>query len=93
MRIIRWKRILKKHSRYHEFLKIATEEQKKYFVFSGIRNPMDSIISVYSKFVSNHKGKFTNPAIGKRMRICKKERQLKLYSADVKVLASASRNV
>jgi hypothetical protein len=77
------KRILKKHSRYHEFLKIATEEQKKYFVFSGIRNPMDSIISVYSKFVSNHKGKFTNPDDWKANGGYVKERQLKLY-ADVK---------
>src|SRR5258706_17839 len=77
------KRILKKHSRYHEFLKTATEEQKKYFVFSGIRNPMDSIISVYSKFVSNHKGKFTNPGDWKANGGYVKERQLKLY-ADVK---------
>lgn len=55
------KRILSKHSRYHEFLKIATDEQKKYFVFSGIRNPMDSIVTVYLKLVNNHRGKFTNP--------------------------------
>lgn len=55
------KQILKKHARYHEFLKIATEEQKKYFVFSGIRNPMDTIVTVYQKFAENHKGKYTNP--------------------------------
>jgi hypothetical protein len=36
-------KILSKHSRYHEFLKIASEEEKKYFVFSGIRNPMDMV--------------------------------------------------
>ena len=77
------RRILKKHSRYHEFLTIATEEQKKYFVFSGIRNPMDSIISVYSKFAGNHKGKFTNPQDWKVNGGYVKENQRKLY-ADVK---------
>ena len=54
-------RILRKHSRYHEFLKVATEEQKKYFVFSGIRNPMDSVVTEYLKLVNNHKGRYTNP--------------------------------
>lgn len=54
------KKIINKHSRYHEFLEIATEEQKKYFVFSGIRNPMDTIVSFYMKFVTNHDGQYTN---------------------------------
>lgn len=55
------KKIINKHSRYHEFLEIATEEQKKYFVFSGIRNPMDTIVSFYMKFVTNHQGQYTDP--------------------------------
>ncbi|MGI8951204.1 MAG: sulfotransferase family 2 domain-containing protein [Chitinophagaceae bacterium] len=55
------KKILSKHSRYHEFLKTATNEQKKYFVFSSIRNPMDVVVSGYLKFKNNHKGRYTNP--------------------------------
>src|ERR1041385_3725330 len=73
------KRILRKHSRYHEFLKVATEDQKKYFVFSGIRNPMDSIVTVYSKMISNHKGKFTNPNDWVKNGGYVKDRQLELY--------------
>ena len=33
--------ILYKHATYHEFLKIASPEEKKYFVFSGMCNPLD----------------------------------------------------
>ena len=32
------KRILRKHSSYNEFLKKATPEERKYFVFSSDRN-------------------------------------------------------
>ncbi len=76
------KRILRKHSRYHEFLKTATEEQKKYFVFSGIRNPMDSIVTEYLKLKNNHRGKYTNPKDWLVNGGYVKEGQLKLY-ADV----------
>jgi hypothetical protein len=52
--------ILNKHSTYRDFLKIATEEEKKYFVFSCIRNPMDRIVSLYLK-LKNPAGQFKNP--------------------------------
>jgi len=39
--------ILWKHARYEDFLKIATPEEKKYFVFAGIRNPLDIVVSRY----------------------------------------------
>jgi len=77
------RRILRKHSRYHEFLKIATDEQKKYFVFSGIRNPMDTVISVYSKFATNHKGKYTDPEQWRKNGGYVKDKRLELYS-DIK---------
>ena len=73
------KRILRKHSRYHEFLEIATEEQKKYFVFSGIRNPMDSIVTVYSKLAGDHKGKFSSAKDGVKDAPFVKEGRLNLY--------------
>lgn len=51
--------ILRKHARYHEFLKIAKPDEKNYFVFSCIRNPLDTIASQYFKRKTNHKGNYT----------------------------------
>jgi len=59
-------RILKKHSFYHTFLKAASDEEKKYFVFSGIRNPLDTIVTQYFRLKSNHKEHFTTPRNWKR---------------------------
>ena len=43
-------RILTKHSNYAEFLRVANEDEKKYFVFSTIRNPLDEPVSLYHKY-------------------------------------------
>jgi hypothetical protein len=53
--------LLRKHATYSDFLKIASSEEKKYFVFSGIRNPLDYTVSLYFKYKTDHKLKFTNP--------------------------------
>lgn len=53
--------ILHKHAHYDEFLRIASPEEKTYFVFSGIRNPLDEAVSVYSKYKINHKENYTKP--------------------------------
>ena len=42
-------RILRKHSSYQEFLRKASDEEKKYFVFTCIRNPLDDAVSHYFK--------------------------------------------
>jgi hypothetical protein len=39
--------ILYKHARYHEFLKTADAEEEKYFIFSCIRNPLDTAVTSY----------------------------------------------
>ncbi len=52
--------ILRKHSLYYDFKKIAKQEERKYFVFAVIRNPMDIVISSYEKMKVNAKGNFTN---------------------------------
>ena len=49
------KKILHKHSTYGNFLKIASEEEKKYFVFSCIRNPLDRTVSLYIKLKTGQK--------------------------------------
>ena len=54
--------ILRKHSHYYEFERIATEVEKGYFVFGGIRNPLDIAVTKYVKFKTDHKNNYTNPA-------------------------------
>lgn len=55
------KRILDKHSLYFEFEKIANAEEKKYFVFACVRNPLDGVVGQYFKYKSNHMETFTTP--------------------------------
>ncbi|HEX5151086.1 MAG TPA: sulfotransferase family 2 domain-containing protein [Parafilimonas sp.] len=73
-------KILSKHSRYHEFLNVATPEQKEYFVLSCIRNPMDMVVSTYMKFKTNHLGKYTNPKDWRRNGGIITDKNLKLYN-------------
>ena len=56
---------LGKHSLHHEFLKKATVEEKKYFVFAVLRNPMEIVVTVYEKMRINNKETFTNPKLFK----------------------------
>jgi len=53
---------LRHHSTYYDFLKVANADEKGYFVFSCIRNPLDDAVSRYLKYKTDHKGNFTNPA-------------------------------
>lgn len=52
--------ILNKHANYRKFLKRATGDQKKYYSFAGVRNPLDKAVSHYFKYVSDHKNKYSN---------------------------------
>ena len=52
--------ILSKHSIYQDFLKTATEEEKKYKVIACARNPLDISVSYYTKMINNSSGNFTN---------------------------------
>lgn len=53
-------RILRKHSTYQEFLKVATPEEKDYFVFTCIRNPLDDAVSHFFKLKTDHRERYTN---------------------------------
>jgi len=53
-------RILNKHSTYPSFLAQATSDEKQYFSFSCIRNPMDVAVSQYFKLKTDH-FKFEEP--------------------------------
>jgi hypothetical protein len=61
-------RMLKKHSTYYDFLKQATPEEKRYFVFSCIRNPLDDAVSAYFKYRTNHLNRFTDAKFIRRNR-------------------------
>lgn len=54
--------VLHKHANYHEFA--ASPEGAAagdYYVFAGVRNPLDEAVSLYQKFLNNHKGNYTTP--------------------------------
>jgi hypothetical protein len=44
--------ILHKHATYPEFKHYATSEQLSYFVFAGVRNPLDTIVTSYVRLSS-----------------------------------------
>jgi hypothetical protein len=54
-------RILHKHARYSEFARVATADERTYFTFSCIRNPLDEAVSVYARYRSDHQGAFSQP--------------------------------
>ena len=72
--------ILKKHSFYSDFLKIAGPEEKNYFVFAGIRNPLDEAVSHYFKFKTNHRGMFTRPDKRTKVGFLQDRRARMMYS-------------
>lgn len=51
--------MLEKHATYADFLRVATPAQKRYFVFSGIRNPFDEAVSLYFKYRTDHRRKYS----------------------------------
>lgn len=71
--------ILRKHSRYYEFIQVAGDEAKKYFVFSTIRNPLDAQVSAYFKYKTNHQNRFTIPTEWKRYGGSLSEKDLRIY--------------
>ena len=54
-------RILRKHANLTQFMAQASAEERKYFVFGTVRNPLDTAVTDYSKLASNHNEQFTDP--------------------------------
>jgi len=54
--------ILHKHATYEEFLKRASDDERRYFVFSGIRNPLDDAVSRYFKLKTDHNRRMSDPS-------------------------------
>lgn len=57
------------HLGYEDFIKTATPAEKKYFKFSSIRNPLDSVVSAYFKKKSDHNGRFSRGTFKKGKKI------------------------
>lgn len=53
--------ILTKHATYEDFLREASPEQRDYFVFGGIRNPADVVVSLYVRYRTDPYHKYTDP--------------------------------
>jgi hypothetical protein len=53
--------VLRKHATYRDFLRLANEDEKTYFAFSGVRNPLDVAVTRYVHIRSDSKRHFTDP--------------------------------
>ena len=61
--------VLQKHSTFRDFVAIAAPEQRRYFVFSTIRDPLDDAVSNYFKYVTDHRARYSRPLPAGRWRI------------------------
>jgi hypothetical protein len=50
-----------KHATYRDFLRNSTPDERKYFAFSGIRNPLDVAVTRYAHLSEDTRGHFSNP--------------------------------
>lgn len=73
-------KLLRKHAFYHDFLKGASAEEKRYFVFAGIRHPADEVVSLYLKYKNNHREAFTTSAKLKENGGFLKESDIKVFN-------------
>jgi hypothetical protein len=51
--------IMRMHTSFDEFQEQASEEEKQYFTFCTVRNPLDSLVSAYFKKKTDHRGRFS----------------------------------
>lgn len=52
--------ILSKHSNYCDFKREFRSAVDDLFVFSAVRHPLQEVHSIFQKYLSNHKGNYTN---------------------------------
>jgi hypothetical protein len=53
--------ILRKHATYRDYLRQATDDERTYFSFSGVRNPLDVAVTRFVHIKANSKQHFTDP--------------------------------
>jgi len=52
--------VLWKHAQLRDFEKVATQEQREYFVIAGVRNPLDRMVTVYLRMKNESFRKLEN---------------------------------
>jgi len=50
--------ILHKHANYLDFKRVATDDERQYWVFATVRDPLDSQVSDVFNYRTDHKGTF-----------------------------------
>lgn len=56
-------RILYKHATLGEFLRTPEGRSGRYFVFAGVRHPLDVALTSFFKMQTNHRGRYTSPRL------------------------------
>lgn len=51
--------IMRMHTSYDEFQEQASDDEKEYYTFCAVRNPLDSLVSAYFKKKTDHRGRFS----------------------------------
>lgn len=54
-------RTLHKHANYSQCCRAWPEVRGNYFTFAAVRNPLDQVVSYYTKLKTNHRGNYTDP--------------------------------
>ncbi|HET6380050.1 MAG TPA: sulfotransferase family 2 domain-containing protein [candidate division Zixibacteria bacterium] len=71
--------ILHKHATYDEFLRQASPEERTYFSFAAVRNPLDDAVSRYFKLRTDHKGKYSGAGKKKKPRLLQRIQDERMY--------------
>ncbi len=53
--------ILYKHANWSQFRARASADERRYFIFATVRNPLDAAVTEYFKYATNHIGAYTDP--------------------------------
>jgi hypothetical protein len=56
-------RVLYKHATLGEFLRTPEGRSGRFFVFAGVRHPLDSVLTGFFKMKTNHRGRYTSPRL------------------------------
>lgn len=53
--------IIRKHANLTQFMRQANADERSYYKFATVRNPLDAAVTDFFKLKGNHKGQYTNP--------------------------------
>jgi hypothetical protein len=53
--------VLRKHASYRDFLRVASDDERRYFTFSGVRNPLDVAVTRYVRLKDDVQQVYRDP--------------------------------